>query len=600
MRRLALDIETYCPLDLAKVGVYRYVEHPEFQVLMAAWSFYDEPTNISIGQVAIIQAIGEALLDENVVKVAHNATFERVCLSKALGLPVGEYLPASCWDDTMARAGVHGYPQSLDHLAKALEVQEKESAGKALIRTFCQPNRKGERVMPEVKPEQWLDFLEYCIQDVDTLKAADQILELMPMNEARVWLADQRINDYGVLADIELATLAVAASDENVEAAMAESRILTGLENPNSGQQMIKWLNEGGVAVDNLQAATVTSLLASHLLDPEQRRALELRQELALIAARKFTAALSVANSDDRLRGSFRYFGAHTGRWAGRGIQLHNLPRASMASPAEAEAAIVDLRLGGGASPQTLKELVRPLLLGPMTVVDFAAIEARVIAWLSGEEWALEAFYAGRDIYVETAERMGGLTRSQGKVAVLALGYAGGVGSLEAMGAEGQVEELQALVTQWRKANRRIVGFWSQLDTAFRKGGKAGRVHVEVEGATRRIMLPSGRPLTYRGVTSGQRLQFRDPRRNGLLTDTYGGRLAENVTQAVARDVLAEALVRLHERGLNVLGHVHDEVLVEGAHSVQAILDIVCTSPPWADGLPLSGEGFVCQRYQKG
>lgn len=339
-------------------------------------------------------------------------------------------------------------------------------------------------------------------------------------------------------------------------------------------------------------------------LTADQRTVLELRQELALVASKKYQAAIDASSSDGRLRGGFQYFGAHTGRWAGRRVQLHNLPRAALDSTAEVDAAILDLKLGAGASSQTLKALVRPMFMGPFGIIDYSAIEARVLAWLAGEEWVLEAFRKGRDIYVETAERMGGLTRFQGKVAVLALGYNGSIGSLAAMGAEGDDEQLMMLVHQWRRANPNIVRLWKIMDQAFRGTGMAvgKRMRVEKDGNDRLLHLPSGRAIHYHDVeAAGKRITFANFRAPGRM-DTYGGRLVENATQAVARDILAEALVRLGEAGYDVVGHVHDEVIIEMPQdgTLAQLQDIVTASPKWADGLPLGGEGFVSQRYQKG
>ena len=374
------------------------------------------------------------------------------------------------------------------------------------------------------------------------------------------------------------------------------------------------------------------------------RRVLELRQLTSLTASSKYTAALVGASTDGRLRGQFRFFGAHTGRWSGRGVQLQNLPRLSLDTeednrahapkPGPGTRAFLDkLELGCRVTPGQLKAGVRPLFHLNGVVVDYSAIEARVIAWLAGEEWAIEAFRAGRDIYVETAERMGGLTRSQGKVAVLALGYNGGVNSLRAMGYGGDKnkaatrnretdtvnltdEEIRPLVTAWRRANPNITKLWNELGAAFNGGGTAGRLHVEVEGDTRRLMLPSGRPISYHNVIvdevftvfdeeAGKRLRkvatrFEDPRgRPGGRVHTYGGRLSENATQAVARDLLAHALVQLEAEGLRVVGHVHDEILVEGTSDVDLVSEIMCATPGWAKGLPVGGAGFATERYRK-
>lgn len=588
---LYVDIESYSVADLKKVGVYRYAEHPETEILMCAWAEDAGPVEVAVGREEILSIPG--LFDGNVLKIAHNANFERVMFSAFLGLPAGEFLPAEEWEDTGAIAPSVGLPRSLENLAKALGTEQKDSAGTALISLFCKP-RRGKRTLPEDEPEKWRQFVEYCRQDVVTLRDVHQRLPRHADFEREIWLADQVVNDRGIRVDLEMAELAVKAGTENAEVAMAELKELMNIDNPNSVPQFRSGMAAIGLELPNLQADTIEQALAGEL-EPEQRRALELRQESALVAAKKYQAALAIAGSDERLRGQFLYFGAHTGRWSSRGIQLQNMPRAQAKNW---EAAIIDLKLGLGLDSQTLKSVVRQMLVGPFTVVDYSAIEARALAWVAGEQWALQAFAEGRDIYVETAKRMGGLTRQQGKVAVLALGYQGGPNALRNMGADGSEDSLQRLKNQWRKANPRIVRLWYQLEEAFKHGGKAGRLLVEKEGSTRYLSLPSGRPLVYRGVRVGASITFNDPR--GHRADTYGGRLVENAVQGIQRDLLAQALVDLVKAGYPVAMHVHDEVVVEGEYPVEEIAELMCKAPEWAEGLPINAEGHVCQRYTKG
>lgn len=608
---LFLDIETYCDQDVRKVGVYRYSEDPSFEILMCAWALgIDDEVKVAIGEDEISKIPG--ITDPAVTKIAHNAQFERVCFSRMF-LGHSEYLPVEEWYDTMAIAGEHGYPQGLAPLARALGADPKDSAGTRLINLFCKPYR-GKRVYPSDQPEKWRDFVEYCRQDVITMI---DIYRRLPAGfptttELAVYRADQAVNDRGIRVDVTMAQRAVEAAAANAADASNEICQITGISNANSLPQMLDWLRgPGKLPIQDLRAETITKALTRKTLPPETRRVLELRQELALVASKKYTAALASVSGDGRLRGGFRFFGAHTGRWAGRGIQLHNLPRAQLESDLETNLAILDLYLGNGAPPPVLKALVRAMLVGPFTVVDYSAIEARVVSWLSGEEWVLEAFRRKRDIYVETAERMGGLTRFQGKVAVLALGYNGGTASLAAMGFEGSTEEAQVLVDKWRAANPNTVGLWKTLDKAFRLGGPVGNfLSVEVDGSDRAIRLPSGRAIVYHkcefkwGTNRfGNRviqMSYADPKRDGMRIGTYGGRLTENATQAVARDVLAEALVRLERSGYAVVGHVHDEILVEGRHPVDEVAAIMTKNPRWATGLPLDGEGFVTERYRKG
>lgn len=624
------DLETRSRVDLKKSSAYRYVADPDFRILMLAWAFDDEQVMITTDPEKIRELMG-VVKDPDVLKVAHNANFERLCMSSFDGLPEGTYIHPRHWKDTQALAGIHGYPQKLEQLAGWLDGEQKDPAGSALIRLFCVPNStnrkipgggtnpKGSFNQPEDFPEEWEQFKAYCVQDVETLRDVEKNLPEWPSTmERNVEIVSNLVNDRGIHVDVPLARQAKDVGELNGIVQELEIQKITGVANPNSGPQMLKWLGSAGHPLPNLQAETVKTSLAGEISSPEVRRVLELRQELALVAAKKYEAALVRVNKDNRLRGAFQYFGAHTGRWAGRGVQLQNLPRETVGGGklegAELDSAILeavaDIMGTGEADAVTLKALVRNMFLGPFTVVDYSAIEARVIAWLAGESWALEAFEDGRDIYVETGKRMGGMSRSEGKVATLALGYNGGVGSLKAMGAEGSDAHLQNLVNQWRSANPSIVQFWKDLDEAFRVGGEAGRLTVERDGETRRINLPSGRSVVYHGVKQrwaenrwGSRsriVSFKNPAKNGLREDTYGGKLSENVTQAVARDVLGEALVRLAKANYRIVGHVHDEILIEGDSSVEEIEKVMVESPAWAGGLPLAAAGFTCPRYRKG
>lgn len=628
---LYIDLETYSDRDLKKTGAYVYAESPEFLILMAAYARGDEPVQVVFG--ADILTI-PGLWDRTVEKVAHNAAFERICLSVPargmLEIDPTEYLAPEQWTDTQAIAAEWGYPQKLEHLARWLGGEQKDEAGTALINWFCKPDRNGKRRLPEDHPEKWAKFVEYCRQDVVTLRDVHRALPDWPTPaECDLWCADQRINDNGMPVDVDMVHRAVAADAVNQKAQKAEMVLLTGLDNPGSQPQLMGYFKDVGMPLPNLQKETIEQALAGPTPNGDVRRVLELRQELALVASKKYTAALlRTSDHDHRVRGAFKFFGAHTGRWSGQGVQLQNLPSQTLWGKDEIDeddhatfdavtaAAIMDLQLGMPMSANDLKALVRSMFVGPFNVVDYSAIEARVVSWLAGEQWALDAFRDGRDIYVETAERMSTpnkpLGRKQGKVAVLALGYNGGTGSLEAMGAEGTKDELQFLVNQWREANPAIVGLWHEMDKVFRTGGKVGKwLYVEKDGADRYIRLPSGRVIGYhdcrvRTVEKwGKRVQemhFKDPKPPSVgRTATYGGRLVENVTQAVARDILAEALVRLVRSGREVVGHVHDEILVRGpATDLDAVTKLMVQQPTWAPGLPLDAEGFPTKRYRKG
>lgn len=606
-----IDIETRSRSDLKKLGVYRYTEDPDFAVLMAGWSVDGGPVQVALGHEAILDIPG--LLDPSVVKVAHNAQFERVCL----GQLAKELLVPEQWCDTASIAAEHGYPVSLEAAAAALGAAPKDAAGSRLVKLFTVPNRDGSFNDDSSHPLEWLDFIAYCEQDVETLVEVHRLLGDWPTDmERKVWCADQRINDRGMAIDLELCRLAAFAVEQNKEAGKERFTELTGVDNPASVQQVMVWAAEQGLELKNLRAETVQAVLDDPSTKPEHAELLELRQELALAAGGKFTAALDVVSPDCRIRGGFRFFGAHTGRWTGQRVQPQNLPRATVEFP---EAHIAALKAGHGAEPDVLKALVRSMFVGPLTVVDYASIEARVVAWLANEEWVLQAFRDHRDIYVETAERMSTpskkLTRFDGKVAVLALGYNGGVNSLRAMGAEGEDKELRLLVDTWRRANPRIVRLWDTMAEAVDGGGRVGpHLKITRRGDTMKMHLPCGRAITYHGVKWERYVvidpetkkkvfkegwRYNDPKKGGARIGTYGGRLVENATQAIARDVLAEALVRLDATGYPVVGHVHDEVIVESTE-LEAITELMVAQPSWGRGLPLDAEGFVCDRYRKG
>ncbi len=596
---LFLDIETFSATDLKKFGVYRYTEDPGFEILMCAWTRDKVDYHIAVGEDEILRIPG--LFTDTIV--AHNAPFERICFSVLEGV---RYQDPARYIDTAAIAAANGLPRSLDKLAKALGVEAKDSAGTRLINLFSKPNRK-KRIRPEDKPEQWEEFKEYCIQDVRVLVACFEKMEdLRTDTEKKLLLVDQRINDRGIQIDEELAALAVAQASVNTERQREEVTLLTGVENPGSVTQLLDWFKEDGYELPDMTKETVAAHLG-RTGDVVRDRVLELRQDLALVASKKYETALGSVCRDGRVRGTLMYHGAHTGRWSGRGVQLQNLPSASFTDDegdwdeASELSALEVLFEGGEVDATTLKKLVRPMFLGPFVVADYNAVEARVLAWLAGEEWALQAFRAGRDLYVETARRMGPqYGRKQGKVAVLALGYQGAINSLRAMGAEGTDKELLAIVKLWRKANACIVRLWYRMEEVFWTGGKAGKfIVVEVHGKDRHVVLPSGRRLIYRDVrlSNEGKLSFRDPR--GFRQDTYGGRLTENITQAAARDLLAEALIALDSAGIPVVAHVHDEVVAE-TRDPGNVVELMTALPRWAKGLPLDAEAFVTERYRKG
>lgn len=628
MRELFLDIETLSDVDLKKYGVYPYSASPNFKILMCSWAFDDDPVQDAIGGLEIFDAVGEALQDPNVIKIAQNAQFERVCFSRWFGMPEGTFLPVEEWHDTAAVAALRGYPRSLGALGVALGGEKKDEAGTRLINLFCVPQKKFnyERAyLPEELPEDWALFIKYCNQDVVTLRDVHRRLGYFPTEgEKQIYLTDQRINDRGIKFDRELAKAAEEETEENYARDGGELLQLTGISSAGALQQLRDWLASKGTSIPDMKAETIEAALEKGM-DPKARRALVLRQNLSLVAVKKFGTALVAGGEDDRLRGQFLYHGAHTGRWTGRSVQLHNMPREQFEYvDADGEkhpdmramsAAVADLLLGFSTNTLTMKKLVRSMLILDGSVVDYSAIEARVIAWLAGEQWALEAFRAGRDIYVETAKQMTEalkrtkpFERRDGKVAVLALGFQGAINSLRVMGAKGSDEELLQLVRGFRTANANIQQMWYDMGDAFMKGGRVGEfIRIEADGSDRRIYLPSGRAIEYHGYRTvwvdtdyGRKPTptFIDPHK-GLRTRTYGGRLTENVVQAVARDVMAYALVRLDKRGFNPVGHVHDEILSED-HRLEEIKAVMVEQPEWAPGLPINAEGFRTYRYMKG
>lgn len=618
MTLLWLDTETFSACDIKKAGAYRYAEDPTSEILMCAYAIDDEPVKLAVGALEIYEQVEPFFASagyEDVTYVAHNATFDRVMFSAHMGMPTGEYLDPARWLDPSVLASCAGYPASLDKLTKALGVQQKDSAGTLLINLFSKPNRKGGRNTAETHPEKWQMFCDYCVNDVEAMREATKLLPPQSHWEREIWIADQRINDRGVRVDLPMAQAAVDAVSLNKIAARREVIELTGVANPGSVPQMLDWFDGQGIPLTNLTKDTVSAVLADPTTQPTPRRVLELRQELALASApAKFQAALVMSNSDGRLRGGFRYHGAHTGRWTGRGIQLHNLPRKSLKDLEPL--AIAQLLAGFGADSEDLKALVRALVLGPLTVYDYSQIEARVIAWLAGEQWVLDAFEQGRDIYVETAKRMKmpdpqGEGRQAGKSAVLGFGFGGGIMAARNVGAKGTDEELGELVKLYRNANPKIKQFWYDLWEVFVRGGECGRIRVERSNGIRQLFLPSGRSITYRGVVakrveketeSGRKYMaydviYRQP--IGKIAKLWHGTVAENVTQATARDLMAGCLPVLDRLGAPVVAHVHDEIIIEGDW-LALVEKVMLDKPAWADGLPVGAEGKIVDRYTKG
>lgn len=653
--QMFIDFETYSSANLRDCGAYPYMASPDFAPLIMTYRYgVDGQTRIAQGEAEIKWALRGLNEREHITFVAHNANFERLVLSRIFNYAPGTFIPPERFIDTMAMGRSLGFPGSLADLSRALHVEEKDSAGTALIQMFCVPSKKTGRAMtPEERPEEWAAFCRYAIQDVDTM--VEVYMELttryggFPKGEREVWNADQRINDRGILVDAELAVRCMDIAAVVKDLHLQHMGTISGLANPNSTAQVLAWVNrrlveagvmdgqndvpvfkDTGAPLKSVDKASVAYLLSRTDLPRDVRTFLEERAASNAASVAKFKAMMNRLGVGNRVRGTLQYFGAHTGRWAGRGVQLQNLPSVT-AGDDEKTQAFVDRVMNEPAenfSISELKPLIRGALMAPagqtLTVCDYSAIEARVLAWLAGEEWVLEAFRAGRDIYIETAARMFHVPyeeakplRKKGKVAVLALGYGGGINALKAMGAEGTDAELEEIKQTYRAANPRITKFWADLDRAMRnRSGRVGEyitIHPRANGLVT-IKLPSGRELFYhklhfRTVSKFDKeveaLHFLDPKSHRAVIPTYGGRLTENVTQAVARDVLAHALVNLDRENVPVVAHVHDEVIAEGGVTVERMKELMGAgvgnplAPPWADGLPLAAEGYYCARYRK-
>ena len=643
---LWIDIETYSPVDLAKCGVYKYTEHPDWRILMCSWALNDGEVHRAEGHEEILAIPG--LFDRKVLKVAHNASFERINLSRLKSRK--KFLPPEQFFDTAALARAWGLPASLKDFALAMGAEEKDEAGTRLINLFSKPGRKGERVTKEEKPEDWAAFGAYCDQDVETMRqAAKRLNRGFPRMEDSVYEEDQRINDRGVRVDVALAEAAERCFKDNRAEALERIKKIAGVDNGNSVAQLRTWLKSRGVDTEDLRKDTVKELLEGDLPD-DVRRVLTLRQECAVSAAAKFTAAIRATNDDGRLRGTMQYFGASTGRFAGRLIQFQNLARDGFKAAgggydtAAEEAAVGRLLEGGSIPSPELKKLIRPLLMGPFVVCDYSSIEARVMAWLANERWMIDAFRNDEDIYVATAAKLGGpergFDRQHGKVASLALQFKGGVGAMIAMGGRNILPKntpedilrtrLQEIVNIWRAQSPAIRRFWSQLERIVNTGGAVdtGLINIEVKGQDRYVWLPSKRPIVYRGLTRRWKqpldvdgtplgparlvphvLNTGGDRARVPYKPLHGGIITENIVQAVARDILVQALRNLEEAGWPVVTHIHDEVVCEipadkrhlnEKELVAEVSEIMCRPPYWADDdLVIKAAGYTCQRYHK-
>ena len=645
MKNLSIDIETYSDQNLAKTGVYRYVESPVFEILLFSYSADGEPVrlvDLACGETIPAEIIA-ALTDDTVTKWAFNATFERICLSRFLGLPTGEYLEPESWRCSMVWAATMGLPLSLEGVGAVLGLEkQKLTEGKELIKYFCQPcaptktNGQRTRNLPAHAPEKWLTFKKYNIRDVETEMAIQARLVKYPVPES-IWEEyhiDQEINDRGVAMDMELVKQAILLDQQSRSDLMQAMKSLTDLENPNSVQQMKLWLADNGLETDTLGKKAVAEMLKT--ATPEMRRVLTLRQQLAKSSVKKYQAMETAVCADGRARGMFQFYGANrTGRWAGRIIQMQNLPQNHLSNLEIAREFVRDgnfdaVELLFDDVPDTLSQLIRtafvPRAGAKLIVADFSAIEARVIAWLAGEEWRQKVFAQGKDIYCASASQMFGVPvekhgvnghlRQKGKIAELALGYGGSVGALKAMGALEMgltEEELPLLVDAWRQSNPNITKLWWDVDHAvmeavrFKHTTTTHGITFSCKSGMLFITLPSGRRLayvkpkigtnkfggdciTYEGVGSTKKWE---------RLDSYGPKFVENIVQATARDILCYAMQTL--RCCSIVMHIHDEVVIEAdpRMSMEAVCDQMGRTPPWAKGLQLRADGYETDFYKK-
>lgn len=644
MKKLSIDIETFSDIDLIKCGVYKYADSPAFEILLFAYSIDDGEIHIVdlVRGEELPDEITEAIKSDTVIKTAFNAQFERVCLSKHLGI----LLDPSSWYCTAVQAAELSLPSSLADVGAALGLErQKMTDGKELIKYFCVPckptksNGSRTRNMPWNAPEKWALFKEYCKRDVDVERQIAEKLKKYPLSKSEhdLYVLDQNINDRGVLVDLELARQAVKLNSIQTAVATEQAYTLTGLENPNSVAQLKAWLTENGVEIDSLSKKAVAALADE--TDGDIQEMLHLRLLMSKTSVKKYEAVMRSVCKDNRVRGMMRFCGAsRTGRWSGQILQVQNLPQNHIPDLTLARDIVKDgdfemLDMTFGNVPNVLSELIRTVLIPKQNhrfiVADFSAIEARVLSWLAGEQWRLDTFRNGGDIYCASASQMfrvpvekhgvNGHLRQKGKISELACGYGGSVGALKNMGAVEMgvpEDELQGLINDWRNANPHIVKLWTEVGNTAMKAIKEktivslGKLVFMYERGILFIRLPSGRRLsyikprigtnrfggdsiTYMGVGASKKWE---------RLETFGGKLVENIVQAIARDLLASAMMNVANAGYDIVFHVHDEIIAEvpdGQGSVDEMCMLMSINPDWADGIPLSADGYECEYYRK-
>ena len=644
IEKLSIDIETFSSVNLTKSGVYRYAESDDFEILLFAYSVNDEPikvVDITSGE-KIPQEILNALKDNTIPKWAFNAQFERICLSRYLGLSTGEYLNPVSWRCTMAWSAYMGLPLSLEGVGSVLGLdKQKLTEGKELIRYFCVPcnptksNGGRKRNLPIHDTVKWQQFKNYNMRDVEVEQHIQEKLKKFPAPDF-IWYEyqlDQTVNDRGILVDRGFVTQAIQTDEKIRNGLLLDLQEVTGLENPNSVMQLKEWLLSKGIEVESLDKKSVMKLAKE--TKGEIAEVLGKRLQLAKSSVKKYQAMDNVACKDNRCRGMFQFLGANrTGRFAGRLVQLQNLPQNHMSDLAEVRELVKqgndNLELLYDDIPKVLSELIRTAFIPSKNkqfyVADFSAIEARVIAWLAGEKWREEVFKENGDIYCASASQMFGVPvekhgvnghlRQKGKIAELALGYGGSVGALTAMGAleMGLTEdELKPLVDVWRESNPNIVNLWWSVDKAVKDAVK-GRTMTKTHGiqfscksGLLRIMLPSKRQLAYikpcidMNKFGGESVTYEGVgvTKKWERIESYGPKFVENIIQAIARDILVYAMQNLSR--YNIVAHVHDEVIIESSKDtkLEDIIQTMSQVPSWANGLILNADGYVCDFYKK-
>ena len=648
MQKISIDIETFSDVDLIRCGVYKYADSPNFEMLLFAYAVDDGDVHIIdiAGGEELPEEIIQTIKSDTVVKTAYNAQFERVCLSKYLKLPEGEYLNPQSWYCTAVQTAELALPLSLADVGSVLGLErQKMTEGKELIKYFCVPckptksngNRTRNRPCHDIN--KWETFKKYCMRDVDVERQIADKLKMYPISdeEHRLYVLDQIINDRGVLVDSELAEQAVKLNSIQTAVAVEQAYMITGLENPNSVTQLKQWLKENGVEIESLSKKAVKSLADE--TDGDVSEMLKLRLLMAKTSVKKYEAVIRSVCSDNRVHGMMRFCGANrTGRWSGNILQPQNLPQNHLPDLTLARDIVKDgdfemLDMMFGNVPNVLSELIRTVLIPKpnhrFIVADFSAIEARVLAWIAGEQWRIDTFRNGGDIYCASASKMfkvpvekhgvNGELRQKGKISELACGFGGSGGALKIMGAVEmgvQENELQGLINDWRNANPHIVRFWYEVGNAAMKAIKEkttvslGKLVFAYERGILFIRLPSGRRLsyikprigtnrfggdsiTYMGINSAKKWD---------RLETFGGKLTENIVQGTARDLLANALINAANAGYDTVFHVHDEIICEvpnGYGSVDELCKLMCIKPEWADGLPLNADGFEYEYYKK-